>query len=318
MCLSLFGCPRAGGIVGRASVNGYVYNFFIKLGFSDFAARTAQFIVVRPAKILLIVVLSLIASRLVARAVRRLITSLGSHSALQARSARAPRRANAFASTAASISRFLVWVITVPLILGELGINLGPLIAGATVIGAALGFGAQSLVKDLLSGFLILGEDQYAVGDRILLDDISGIVEDLTLLRTRFRADDGKVWFVANGEVRRVANASLDWVRMTVDIVLPYEADIVGALDTISEEAKSFAGDPSWIEVIQSPPEVFSESMTFESVTLRVIAHTPPGKSVGASRALMERLLRRLRAEGQNALGAAEGQAETEAMAVDS
>lgn len=303
-------------------MNGYVYNFFLKLGLSDFAARTAQFIVVRPAKILMIIVLALIASRLAARTVRRLISSLGSHSAVQARSARAPRRANAFASTAASIARLLVWIIAVPLILGELGINLGPLIAGATIIGAALGFGAQSLVKDVLSGFLILGEDQYAVGDRIMLGDISGIVEDLTLLRTRFRADDGKVWFVANGEVRKVANASLDWVRLTVDIVLPYEADVVAALDTITDEAKAFADDPSWVEVIQSPPEVFSESMTFESVTLRVTAHTPPGKAVGASRALMGRILRRLRAEGQeahaSAAGEAESEAESEAMAVDS
>lgn len=303
-------------------MNGYVYNFFIKLGLSDFAARTAQFIVVRPAKILLIVVLALIASRLVARLVRKMISSLGSHSALQARSARAPRRANAFASTAASISRLLVWVIAVPLILGELGINLGPLIAGATIIGAALGFGAQSLVKDLLSGFLILGEDQYAVGDRIMLEDTSGIVEDLTLLRTRFRADDGKVWFVANGEVRKVANSSLDWVRASVDIVLPYEADIISALDAITEEAHAFAGDPAWVEIVQSPPEVFSESMTFESVTFRVQTHTPPGKSVGASRALMERILRRLRTEGQTALASTDGDdeshAENEAMAVDS
>jgi small-conductance mechanosensitive channel len=276
-----------------------VCRFFSKLGVSQCSAA-AQWLIEKPLKFLFIVVLAAVASRLAARTTRRFITSLGTHSALQRSSTRAPRRAYALASSAASVSRVIVWVIAVPLLLGVMNVNLGPFVAVTTVVGAALGFGAQSLVKDLLSGFMILAEDQYAVGDRISLPNtmLSGIVEDLTLMHTRVRADDGNVWFIANGEIREVANLSLDWARATVDVLLPHGADVDAAVAVASEEARMLAGEPEYSAVILSAPEAYADSMSDAMITMRVTARTPPGTSAGVRRALFARILRRLRNGG--------------------
>ena len=205
--------------------NESVCHFFSKLQFTN-CNQAAEWLILKPAKNLLIIVLAIVAGRLAARVARRLINSVA---------------ARAIASTAAGVARVIVWILAILLILGEFKVNLAPFIAGATVIGAALGFGAQSLVKDLLAGLMILSEDQYAVGDTIALDDTGGTVEDINLLRTRVRADDGKVWFIANGEIRKVANASLGWSRATVDLQLPYETDLDAAVAAASSEARAMA-----------------------------------------------------------------------------
>ncbi len=278
--------------------NGYLYNLFIKLGLTDFAARTAEFVILKPAKILFIVVLAVVASRLAARVTRRSISSLATRAPIEARSERALKRASALASTASGIARVVVWAIAIPLLLSVFNLNLGPFIAGATVIGAALGFGAQSLVKDLLAGLMILSEDQYAVGDRIALDDTGGIVEDVNLLRTRVRADDGKVWFIANGEVRKVANASLGWLRATVDLELPYETDLDAAVAAASSEAGAMAREPEWENAILAPPEAYGARVKVKGVTVRVTAKTRPAVSATVGRALLERVARRIRGGG--------------------
>ena len=105
--------------------------------------------------------------------------------------------------------------------LGTIGLNLTPLLAGATVIGATLGFGAQSMVRDLLAGVLLTVEGQFDIGDTIMVGDTSGTVEDLTLRVTRLRSDDGTVWYVPNGEIRKLANSSRGWAQATVDVPGP-------------------------------------------------------------------------------------------------
>lgn len=280
--------------------NSSVCRFFSKFGVSHCAAA-GQWLIEKPVELLIVLIVAMVASRVLARLTRKFITSLGTRSALQSRgSARAPRRAYALASSAAGVSRVIVWVIAFPTLLSILNVNLGPFVAVTTVVGAALGFGAQSLVKDLLSGFMILAEDQYAIGDRIALTgaDLVGIVEDVNLMRTRIRADDGNVWFIANGEIRQVANLSLDWIRATVDVVVPYGSDVDAALITAAEEAQAMAGEPEWATVIKSAPEAYAQAMDHESVTLRVTARTPPGTSAGVSRTLRQRILSRLHSSG--------------------
>ena len=121
-------------------------------------------------------------------------------------------RAQTLGSVTASVIRIVVWTLAALFILGEVGLNLGPLIAGASIVGVALGFGAQTLVKDFLAGFFILAEDQYGVGDEVSIGGESasttGVVEELSLRVTRLRGADGTVWFVPNGEIRRVGNRS--------------------------------------------------------------------------------------------------------------
>jgi small-conductance mechanosensitive channel len=278
--------------------NGYLYNLFIRLGFTNFAAQTAELVILKPAKILLIVLLALLASRLAARLTGRLISSLASRTPVEVRSDRTPKRATVIASTAAGVAKVIVWAIAVPLVLSEFNLNLGPLIAGATVIGAALGFGAQSLVKDLLAGVMILTEDQYAVGDTIVVAGTSGMVEDVNLLRSRIRADDGKVWFIANGEIRTVANASLSWSRATVDLQLPYETDLDAAVAAASSEAGAMAQEPEWRDAVLAPPEAYGAEVKVGGVTVRVTAKTLPAVSAAVGRALLELVARRIRRGG--------------------
>lgn len=279
--------------------NSSVCRFFSKVGVSH-CATAAKWLIEKPVELLIVVVVAVVISKLVARLTRKFITSLGTRGAIQRGSARAPRRAYALASSAAGVSRAIVWVIAFPTLLSILDVNLGPFVAVTTVVGAALGFGAQSLVKDLLSGFMILAEDQYAVGDRIALPnrELAGIVEDVNLMRTRMRADDGNVWFIANGEIRQVANLSLDWVRATVDIVLPYGADLDAALITAADEAHIMAAEPEWSTVMHSAPEAYAQTMDQDSLTLRVTARTPPGTALGVSRTLLQRILSRLHDAG--------------------
>src|SRR5215210_2795090 len=190
----------------------------------------------RSAKIVLILVLALVFLRLGTRVAGRSIRSLGSRSPLRESSARVEQRAETLAGVAISMVRIVVWSVAVLLVLEEFGLNLGPLLAGASIVGVALGFGAQSLVKDFFSGFFILVEDQYAVGDVITIADQTGTVEEVNLRVTRLRSTDGTVWYVPNGEIRKVGNATKEWARAIVDVIVPRKSDLATALAAIGEE----------------------------------------------------------------------------------
>jgi small conductance mechanosensitive channel len=154
-----------------------------------------------------ILLIAMAVSRLTTRAARRWTVTLARKSTFAAAA-----RAQTLGGVVASVVRIVVWSFAGLLVLGELGLNLGPFIAGASVVGVALGFGAQTLVKDFLAGFFIIAEDQYGVGDDVSVGgetpNISGVVEEVSLRITRLRGDDGTVWFVPNGDIRRVGNRS--------------------------------------------------------------------------------------------------------------
>lgn len=188
---------------------GYLYDLFRKLGLSDFGARTGEFLLIRPLKVALVGLLAIVASRLGARAIRRAVASFHARTPLLAESRRAEQRAHTIAGVMASFVRAVVWGVALLVVFDQLGINLAPLLAGAGIVGLALGFGAQVLVRDVIAGLFILVEDQYGVGDVIDLGDVGGVVEEVNLRVTRLRAPDGKVWFVPNGEIRKVGNASM-------------------------------------------------------------------------------------------------------------
>jgi small conductance mechanosensitive channel len=128
--------------------------------------------------------------------------------ASQAASGRRKLRAQTLSGVLSSIASFVIFTIVAIMVIGELGYNIGPLVAGAGIIGLALGFGAQSLVKDFLSGIFMFLEDQLGVGDTVHLNEVTGVVEALTLRVTRLRAEDGTVWYVRNGEILKVGNHS--------------------------------------------------------------------------------------------------------------
>ena len=138
----------------------------------------------------------------------------------------------------ASTATVLIWVIALFLVLGELGIDLAPLIAGAGIAGVALGFGAQNVVKDCLAGLFMLIEDQYGIGDVVDLGEAAGTVERITLRTTVLRGLDGTVWHVPNGEVVRVGNQSQLWSVAVVDVAVAYDADIAVASGIFERTAR--------------------------------------------------------------------------------
>ena len=278
---------------------GYLYELGRKLGLSDFGARTLQFIVVRPLKILLIVVVAIVLGRLAARAVRRVLKGAQARAPIKISSPRAQQRADTIADVLGGLVKAIILVIAAFMVLSELGVNLAPLIAGAGIAGIAVGFGAQSLVKDFISGMFILVEDQYGVGDQVDLDGAKGTVEDVSLRVTRVRSVDGTVWFVPNGEIRKVGNASMEWSRALIDTVIAADADVSKAMDVIAEAARSVAEDPAWSDIVLEPPEVWGvHAVDASGVTIRLVVKTAPKEHAALSRVLRARILEALRAAG--------------------
>ncbi|HVE93463.1 MAG TPA: mechanosensitive ion channel family protein [Acidimicrobiales bacterium] len=279
-----------------ATDHGYVYELFRKLGLSDFQASTGEFLLVRPLRVLLLVVLAVIAGRLAARGIKRLIRSAQRRSPLRAVTPRADQRADTVAEVLANLVRITLLGCAALMALGQFGINPGPLIAGAGIAGVAIGFGAQSMVKDFLAGVFILVEDQYGVGDTVDLSaEVSGTVEDVTLRVTRLRSADGTVWFVPNGEIRRVGNASMEFSRALVDVPIARSADVEAALVALSEEASAMVAAEPWSQMITGPPEVHGvHGLTNDAVTIRATLTTRPGQQHAVARELRTRVAARL------------------------
>ena len=279
--------------------HGYVYDLVRKLGGSDFTARTTEFVLAWPLAILLILVGAVVVARLASRLSPRSGETLVARSTLAGASARTAARARTLAGVVASVVRIVVWTIAVLLVLDKVGVNLGPLLAGASIVGVALGFGAQSLVRDFLSGFFILAEDQFGVGDVITVSDTTGTVEEVNLRITRMRGADGTVWFVPNGEIRKVGNSAKDWSKALVDIVVPEDADIAAVTAAMEAETVELKGDPAWSDAFVEPPEVLGvEAVGTDGVTLRVAAKTDPDQRARVARELRARIMTRLRADG--------------------
>jgi small conductance mechanosensitive channel len=279
--------------------NDYACQLIDRLGLTGFWRETTQFLLNRPLKILFVVVLAAILARILSRVANKAIRSLAGTAPVRRTSPRGDARARTLAGVTGSVVRLVVWTVAGFTILGILGVNLGPLIAGASLVGVALGFGAQALVRDFLSGFFILVEDQYGVGDRVTVGGSTGTVEDVSLRVTRLRALDGAVWFVPNGEIRKVANATLGWARANIDILLPLDADVDRAVQAMTEEVQSIAADEQWTDTVVEAPQVLGiESMSADGYTVRVTARTKPLTQDGFARALRARLGARLKQEG--------------------
>ena len=212
-------------------------------------------------------------------------------------SLRAEQRITALTSVLRSVASFAIFTIAALLVLGEAGANLGPLLAGAGIIGIALGFGSQTLVKDFLSGLFILVEDQFGVGDIVDLDGrTAGTVEAVSLRTTRLRAVDGTVWHVPNGDISRVGNQSQHWSRALLDIDVAYETDIDHAKDVIKRVADELCAER---EDILEPPEVWGvESLGPHSIVIRLVVKTRPSDQYPVSRELRQRLKEAFDAEG--------------------
>lgn len=198
----------AGAISPVPGVSGWLYDLLRWAGVGEPTAAHLQQVVVKPVSVVVIALLAVVASWLGNRVIRHWIGSAARKAAARSGSARATARATTVTALVANVWRVFVAVLAFFVALETIGIDLTPLLAGATVIGATIGFGAQSLVKDLLSGFLLIVEDQFDIGDTLVVGEVTGTVEDLTLRVTRLRTQDGTIWVIANGEIRQLGNKS--------------------------------------------------------------------------------------------------------------
>lgn len=203
------------------------------------------------------------------------------------------QRSEAIGSVLRSVASFLILGTAALMILGAFQINLAPLLASAGVAGVALGFGARNLVTDFLSGVFMILEDQYGVGDTIDAGVASGEVIEVGLRVTKLRGDNGEIWYVRNGEVKRIGNLSQGWSTAGVDVqVRPSEdLDRVGAV--ITEAAQEMAKEDPWTERLWGPVEILGlDTVLLDSMTVRVCAKTMPGKALGVERELRWRIKR--------------------------
>ena len=211
---------------------------------------------------------------------------------------RSAQRLETLGSLFRNIATLIIYTIATLMVLANLGFNLAPLIAGAGILGVALGFGAQSLVADFLSGVFIIMEDQYGVGDVVDVGDstgssagISGTVEEVQLRVTKIRSVDGILWFVRNGEIVRVGNKSQNWSRTVLDISVAYNTDLQKAKEILAETGEAFYRDPEHGHLLLDIPEVWGvEELAADAILIRMVVKTKPGEQWTASRQLRENI----------------------------
>jgi small conductance mechanosensitive channel len=278
--------------------------------------RVSEWLLGDGLRILATILVAWLARWMLHRAINRFVTASTSKSVAQAVSGtgRAGRllgqatglsneRHRARVTTMGSLLRSVVTVVVFGIatltVMALAGIPLAPLLASAGVGGVALGFGAQSLVKDFLSGVFMILEDQYGVGDVIDTGEAVGTVEDVTLRVTRIRDAEGVAWYVRNGEIVRIGNRSQGWSTAIVDSVIDYGASLEVALAAAREAAAGMGEDPAWDDRLLDRPDVVGvESMTATTVTIRTIARCLPGANVAVQRELRERIKNALDAAG--------------------
>jgi small conductance mechanosensitive channel len=215
-------------------------------------------------------------------------------------STRRVQRAQAMGGLLKSISSGVIVAVIFTMMLSALGFAIGPVLASAGILGVALGFGSQTLVKDFLSGVFLIFEDQYGVGDVVNLgDNLSGTVEAVSLRVTRIRDTNGTVWYVRNGELLRVGNMSQNWARTVLDVQVSSHEDLVRVRRVLTDVADDLWRDEDFEGVVIEEPEIWGvEAMTPDAVTLRLTLKTAPMEQWRVARVLRERIKARFDHEG--------------------
>ncbi|WP_053912471.1 mechanosensitive ion channel family protein [Streptomyces sp. TP-A0875] len=253
-------------------------------------------------RVLLIVVIATVLRTVVRRAITKLIdrmnrtvqavdgTALGG---LLVNAERRRQRSQAIGSVLRSVASFLILGTAALMILGTFQINLAPLLASAGVAGVAIGFGARNLVTDFLSGVFMILEDQYGVGDSIDAGVAGGEVIEVGLRVTKLRGDHGEIWYVRNGEVKRIGNLSQGWSTAGVDVTVRADEDLDRVKETLDAVAERMAKEEPWNEMLWGPVEVLGlDSVLLDSMVVRVAAKTMPGKALTVERELRWRVKR--------------------------
>lgn len=253
-----------------------------------------------PLRILLILLGALVLRWLVNRAIRTVVANAVARADQHERTAverlvgasteRRRQRALTMGSLLRSIATFVIATITILTVMAELGLPLAPLLTSAGIGGIALGFGAQSLVKDFLAGIMMIIEDQYGVGDVVDTGEAVGTVEEVTLRVTRLRDHTGVVWFIRNGEIVRIGNRSQGWAMATIDIPVAYDESTERVIDLLEEVLDGVYEDPVLQEKLLERPSVAGvESVVGGTMTIRIFAKCLPGEQFAVPRVVRKR-----------------------------
>jgi moderate conductance mechanosensitive channel len=211
----------------------------------------------------------------------------------------AEKRAHTMAGLLRTVGITILVVIALLMVLREFGLDITPLIAGAGVVGLAIGLGAQSLIRDVIAGFFILLEDQYHVGDVIQAAGVSGQVEQMTMRVTVVRDLQGTAHFIPNGEIKVASNLTKEWSRAVIEVGVGYEEDVDRVIALLAELCRIFAADPAFGKLVLEPPQVTGvEAFAESQVTIRLIAKTLPLKQWEVARELRRRIKARFDHEG--------------------
>jgi moderate conductance mechanosensitive channel len=214
-------------------------------------------------------------------------------------STRRVQRAKTVGTLLKSIVSGVIAAIVVTMMLAELGLDIGPILASAGILGVALGFGSQTLVKDYLSGIFMIFEDQYGVGDVVDLGEATGTVEAVTLRVTRLRDTNGTVWYIRNGEIIRAGNMSQNWARTVLDVQVSSREDISHVRSVLTDVIHDLWRDDDFEGVVIEEPEIWGiEAITPDAITLRVTLKTAPMEQWRVARVLRERIKSRFDHEG--------------------
>jgi moderate conductance mechanosensitive channel len=234
-----------------------------------------------------------VAERFLGRLIRRLIRrEAGEGTAAELTAVEIERRIDTVSSLATSVIRVLVATIAVIMILGKFSVDIGPAVAGLGIVGIAVGFGAQSLVKDYFNGVLILVENQFARGDVVRIAGVSGSVEDFTLRRTTLRDADGTVHSVPNGEIGVASNLTRLWASVNENVSVAYGTDIDRATKAVDDVGQAMAADPVWADrILEAPHVVRVEALGEYGVTLKVLGTVRAEARWDAPGELRKRLL---------------------------
>jgi small conductance mechanosensitive channel len=254
--------------------------------------------------ILLIVVVAILAIRLAGIFVHGIVKTLLDREATEGTAqelsaVEVKKRMDTLDELGAHAIRFFLIVIAALMILDKLGLDIGPAVAGLGVVGIAVGFGAQTLVRDYLNGALILIENQYAKGDVVRIAGIAGTVEDFNLRRTTVRDIDGAVHTVPNGEIKVASNLTRVWARINEDVTVAYDTDIDRAIAVVDVVGREMAGDPVWKRRILETPRVERvEALAEYGVTLKILGSVRATEQWAARGEFRKRLLAGLQANG--------------------
>jgi small conductance mechanosensitive channel len=286
---------------------------------NDTVARILDWVIAKPLTVLLILGIAWVLNRIARRGIQSLVDAMirdrenkaeerrraeaedGRFAALSRamqkvqhineQAERSKQRAQALGTVLRSISGLVIYSLAAFIVLSEFGVNVGPLIASAGIVGVALGFGAQTLVRDFLSGIFMLVEDQYGVGDVIDVGEASGVVEEIRLRTTRLRDVHGTVWFVPNGEIKRVANKSQHWARAVLDVDVAYDTDLAKAAAVIKEVADAVWREGLDIATVLEEPEIWGvERFGADAISIRLVVKVEPGEQWAVSREIRKRL----------------------------